>query len=261
MDIDEEMDESAAAHATAAATAAAVPALPDPMYPPPSTLQPTEMSPQHLYHMIEGQCQQLRQLACSDPARLSSMVWLGLNNLKKQVEQHIDHEQRQQQRMAISGAAAVMGNLTSEGVPLSSLLAPVAVSASKVGRPSSKRAFAAVEGRAASKLQLLLPADALDGAGAREDGLLRAEGKGGRQPRLKTARQSQEVSFRLAACDAASLIGSASAAASASACVSASVSSAASASASASAASSSARTAPSVRSSGRVLVPRVPFEG
>jgi hypothetical protein len=168
-----------------------------------SSFQPMEMSPQHLYHMIEGQCQQLRQLACSDPARLSSLVWLGLNNLKQQVEQHIEGERRQQQRMAVSGAAAVLGNLTSEGVPLSSLLAPMSASASKPGRPSNRRAHAAAEGRAASRLRLMMPAaaalvDGGDGDVSADEVADDEEGAG----RKRKLRRKEVVSFSACAAPA-----------------------------------------------------------
>jgi hypothetical protein len=274
MDRDEEIDESGVVQAAAAASAAlAMPTLPDPMFLPPSSLHPAEMSPQHLYHMIEGQCQQLRQLACSDPVRLSSMVWLGLSNLKKQVEQHIDHERRQQQQLAVSGSAALMGNLTSEGIPLSSLLAPVAVSALKAGRPSNRRAYAAVEGRAASKIRLMMPAaaalaavsegeDAARGAAASLEG--QAEEKES-QPRNKKIKRGQEVS--LAACVAAAAVAasvagatSESVAAGSAVFASSSSSSLPSASASASVAADSASAAPVMRWSSRVRVPLIPHD-
>ena len=207
--MDEELHEFAGDAGAAAAAASAVPALPDPMFVPQSSLQPVEMSPQHLYHMIEGQCQQLRQLACSNPARLSSMVWVGLNSLKQQVEQHIEGERRQQQRMATSGASAVLGNLTSEGVPLSSLLAPVPISASKPGRPSHKRAHAAVEGKVAARLRLMMPAAALEcggDGGAASEGT--AEGVEGADRKAKHRRR-EEVSP--SACAAAPAVASAAA--------------------------------------------------
>ena len=237
------------------------------MFFPVSSLLPVEMSPQHLYHMIEGQCQQLRQLACSDPARLSSMVWLGLDNLKKQVEQFIDHERRQQQWVAVSGAAALVGNLTSEGVPLSSLMAPVPVSASRPGRPSSKRALAALEGQAARKMCLALPAEAV--AALEGDGKRKGAGRG------STRADSDVSSFALTAAPtsvfvsaAASVLGGSAAVASpaaASADVLAPVSSfssfAPAAAAAAASSSSAACAAPAMRSSRRGLVPRVFFEG
>lgn len=55
---------------------------------------------------------------------------------------------------------AVSGNLTSEGYPLSSLVAPVPLTSSKPGRPSSRRARAAIEGVAARAMHVMMPAAA-----------------------------------------------------------------------------------------------------
>ena len=162
-DMDSELHHAEPAAAAAVASAAATTgasALPEPMFPSAVQLQPTQMSSQQLYHMIEGECQQLRQLACTNPAQLTSMVWLGLNNLKRQVELHIDVERRQQQHQLLVSSAAVAGNLTSQGLPMSVLMAPVPLTATKPGRPSSKRARAAVEGIVARKVQVMLPAAA-----------------------------------------------------------------------------------------------------
>ena len=151
----------------AAAPNAGVPAisdcsLPSPMYP--SSMQellPSQMTPQHLYHMIEGECASLRQLACTNPARLSGLVWMELHQAKIRITQHIDREERMQKQQAVTAAAAVVGDLTSEGFPLSSLLAPVPLTATKPGRPTSKRARAAVEGVAARKVRAMVPAHLL----------------------------------------------------------------------------------------------------
>jgi len=149
--------------AAAAAYASASPisdcSLPSPMYPSSMhELLPSQMTPQHLYHMIEGECASLRQLACTNPARLSGLVWMELHQANKRITQHIDREQRMQRQQAVTAAAAVVGDLTSEGFPLSSLLAPVPLTATKPGRPTSKRARAAVEGVAARKVRAMVPA-------------------------------------------------------------------------------------------------------
>jgi len=151
--------DASAAAAAHASTPAADYSLPSPMYP--SSMQelhPSLMTPQHLYHLIEGECASLRQLACTNPARLSGMVWMELHQAKMRITQHIDREQRMQQQQAVTAAAAVVGELTSEGFPLSSLLAPVPLTANKPGRPTSKRARAATEGKAARKVRVMLPA-------------------------------------------------------------------------------------------------------
>jgi len=122
-------------------------------------LPPSLMTPQQLYHLIEGECASLRQLACTNPAKLSSMVWMELHQAKMRITQHIDREQRMQQQQAMTAAAAAVGPLTSEGFPFSSLVAPVPLTANKPGRPSHKRARAATEGVAARKVRaMLLPA-------------------------------------------------------------------------------------------------------
>ena len=140
--------------------------LPSPMYP--SSMQelmPAQLTPQHLYHMIEGECSSIRQLACTNPARLSGLVWMELHQAKVRITQHIDREQRMQQQNVVSAAAAVVGGLTSEGFPLSRLLAPVPLTASKPGRPSSKRALAALEGVATKKVNAMLPSHMVIGGG------------------------------------------------------------------------------------------------
>src|SRR4051812_10077407 len=61
---DGEMPAVAPSHSAAADAAAAdaCPALPYPMYPPSmQQLLPAELTPQHLYHLIDGECQNLRQ--------------------------------------------------------------------------------------------------------------------------------------------------------------------------------------------------------
>jgi hypothetical protein len=206
--------------------------------------------------MINGQCQQLRQLACSDPARLSSMVWLSLKNLKQQVEQHIENERRQQQRMGVSGAAAVLGNLTSEGVPLSSLLAPVSVSAPKPGRPSSKRAHAAMEGRAAAKLKLVMPAAAMvEGGQAEGEAAVDGAGqKAGRKRQKQGVSSSAAAAVTVTATAAAVAVAAAAASASAAASVSAPLSFPCSVSAAAAASASAACSAVELGRGKRVIV-------
>jgi hypothetical protein len=154
---------AAASSAAAASASATTPEmlLPAPMYPAASLeLHPALLSPQQLYHMIEGECASLRQLACANPAKLSGLVWTELHQAKQRITQFIDREQRMQQQLHISAAAAASGDLTSEGVPLSSLLAPVPLTVSKPGRPSSKRSRAAIEGVAARKVRAMLPVQA-----------------------------------------------------------------------------------------------------
>jgi hypothetical protein len=132
--------------------------LPLPMYPLTALeLHPALLSPQQLYHMIEGECASLRQLACANPAKLSGLVWTELHQAKLRITQFIDREQRVQQQLNVSAAAAVTGGLTSEGIPLSALLAPVPLTLSKPGRPSNKRSLAATEGVAARKVRAMLP--------------------------------------------------------------------------------------------------------
>jgi hypothetical protein len=128
-------------------------------------LHPALLSPQQLYHMIEGECASLRQLACANPAKLSGLVWTELHQAKLRITQHIDREQRTQQQLNVSAAAAVSGGLTSEGIPLSALLAPVPLTLSKPGRPSNKRSRAAIEGVAARKVRAMLPGRAAGGEG------------------------------------------------------------------------------------------------
>jgi hypothetical protein len=142
----------------------AQPDLPTPMYDPfLQQLVPAQLTPQHLYHMLEGEAQQVRQLACSNPALLAGMAWMGMHNLKMQLTAHIDRERRSQHQAASAAAAAAQpGAYTSEGIPLSSLLAPVPLTAAKRGRPSSKRAMAAVEGVAARQVRAFLPAHLVD---------------------------------------------------------------------------------------------------
>ena len=167
--------------AAAAADFDLCPALPYPMYPPSmQQLMPAEMTPQHLYHLIEGECQNLRQLVCTNPALLSGVVWMGLNQLKVQVTAHIDREQRMQgHHAAMSAAAAAAGPaaFTSEGVMLTSLMAPVPLTATKPGRPSNKRARAATEGVASRKVRAVVPAHLL-GDGAAAAAAAAAEGEG-----------------------------------------------------------------------------------
>jgi len=153
-----EQEEEKGQAAAASTTSSEGCLLPAPMYPSPSLeLHPALLSPQQLYHMIEGECASLRQLACTNPAKLSGLVWTELHQAKVRITQHIDREQRMQQQLNISAAAAVSGGLTSEGIPLASLLAPVSLTQSKPGRPSSKRSRAAVEGVAARKVRAMLP--------------------------------------------------------------------------------------------------------
>jgi hypothetical protein len=149
--------EAAAAAAAAEEMSRAQLLMPTPMYPPALLeLHPALVSPQQLFHMIEGECASLRQLACTNPAKLSGLVWTELHQAKLRITQHIDREQRMQQRLHISAAAAASGDLTSEGVPLASLLAPVPLTVSKQGRPSSKRSRAAV-GHVARRVRAMLP--------------------------------------------------------------------------------------------------------
>ena len=128
-------------------------------------LHPALLSPQQLYHMIEGECASLRQLACTNPAKLSGLVWTELHQAKLRITQFIDREQRMQQQLNVSAAAAVSGGLTSEGIPLSALLAPVPLTLSKPGRPSHKRSLAATEGVAARKVRAMLPGRVAGGEG------------------------------------------------------------------------------------------------
>jgi hypothetical protein len=169
----EEKGEWATAAASSAAASAGASAgalellLPAPMYPvSPLELHPALLSPQQLYHMIEGECASLRQLACANPAKLSGLVWTELHQAKQRITQFIDREQRTQQQLNISAAASATGGLTSEGIPLASLLAPVPLTLTKPGRPSSKRSRAAVEGVAARKVRAMMPVQARGG----EDG-------------------------------------------------------------------------------------------
>jgi hypothetical protein len=128
------------------------------MYPPAVLeLHPALVSPQQLFHMIEGECASLRQLACANPAKLSGIVWTELHAAKQRITQFIDREHRMQQQSNISAAAAVHGGLTSEGIPMASLLAPVPLTLSKPGRPSNKRNRAAAEGVAARRVRAMLP--------------------------------------------------------------------------------------------------------
>jgi hypothetical protein len=173
---------AAAAAASPATSSAGESSLPHPMYPSASLeLLPALMSPQQLYHMIEGECASLRQLACADPARLSGLVWMELHQAKLRITQHIDREQRMQQQQVVAASAAVAGGLTSEGFPLAALLAPVPLTASKPGRPSSKRARAAVEGVAARQVRAMLP--------AHQQHMLAGGGQGGLQQQAATSSQ------------------------------------------------------------------------
>jgi hypothetical protein len=156
---EEEEKASAGLPRDVAAAVAAASLLPSPMYSSSSQeLLPTQMTPQQLYHMIEGKCASLRQLACTNPAKLSGLVWMELHQAELRITQHIDREQRMQQQLHISAAAAATGGLTSEGFPLSALLAPVPLTSTKPGRPSNKRSRAAIEGVAARKIRATLPA-------------------------------------------------------------------------------------------------------
>jgi len=171
-------EEEAAAAASAPNPLQECPALPDPMYGP-SHLVPASVTPQHLYHLIEGEYQELRQLACANPVMLSGMVFTGLRGLRVQVATQIGREQRTQQHYqhaAATAAAAASGSViapssfTSEGVPLSSLLAPVPITAAKAGRPSNKRSRAAAEGVTARKVQAMLPASLVGGGSGSRGG-------------------------------------------------------------------------------------------
>lgn len=183
----QEADEQAGEHGSEPAAAAAssselCPVLPYPMYPPSmQQLMPAQLTPQHLYHLIEGECQTLRQLACTNPALLSGMVWMGLSQLKMQVTAHIDREQRTQGHHAAMAAAtaAAPSAFTSQGVSLTSLLAPVPLTATKPGRPSSKRARAAMEGVVSRKVRAMLPGHLLgDGGAAAEERAVAGAGQG-----------------------------------------------------------------------------------
>jgi hypothetical protein len=147
--------------------------VPLPMYDPSiQHLVPSQMTPQHLYHMIEGECQNLRQLVCTNPTLLSGMVWMGLHQLKMNITAHIDREQRSQHHAAVFAAAAVQPDAyTSESIPLSSLMAPVPLTAVKAGRPSHKRALAAMEGVASRKVRALIPSHLLVGVTPRGVGV------------------------------------------------------------------------------------------
>ena len=68
---------------------------------------------------------------------------------------------------ATGGAAAAGGgasaesamdvDLTSQGIPLSSIISPVPITASKSGRPSNKRHRAALEGAVSKKIAVMVP--------------------------------------------------------------------------------------------------------
>jgi len=193
--------------------------------------------------IFEGECSSIRQLACTNPARLSGLVWMELHQAKVRITQHIDREQRMQQQNVVSAAAAVVGGLTSEGFPLSSLLAPVPLTASKPGRPSSKRALAALEGVATKKVNAMLPSHMVTGGG-----------EGGCSGAGKVKRAKTEVSKALHPPPVSIPVSSSAAAADCSAAAAAAAAAAADCSAAASGVSArwTAR--------GRLVVPPVVFE-
>lgn len=258
---------ASASHAQAAAAAGGVDGLlqlPAPMYPSASLeLQPALLSPQQLFHMIEGECAGLRQLACANPAKLSGLVWTELHQAKLRITQHIDREQRMQQQLHVSAAATVSSDLTSEGFPLAALLAPVPLTVSKPGRPSSKRSRAAVEGVVARKVRAMLPASQREGRTEhleQEDSAADVS-DGARAP--VTASSAEVAAAAAAACQAAvGTVGAAGAGAAAgsSSTVVRSVAASAAAAVGGGRGGAAAAAAARVSDKGRVLVRRAPFE-
>jgi hypothetical protein len=256
---------ASAPHAQAAAAAGGVDELlqlPTPMYPSASLeLQPALLSPQQLFHMIEGECAGLRQLACANPAKLSGLVWTELHQAKLRITQHIDREQRMQQQLHVSAAAAVSGDLTSEGIPLAALLAPVPLTVSKPGRPSSKRSRAAIEGVVARKVRAMLPAAEREGRTEhleQEDSAADVS-NGARAP--VTASSAQVAAAAAAACRAAvGAEGAASASAAAGSSSSAPTAGGGGGGGGGGGAAAAAAAAARVSGRGRVLVRRAPFE-
>ena len=106
------------------------------------------------------------QMACANPTFLAHSILTDLRMLRTKAQGSLDYEERKQ-RVAAS-ATTITNNsppsmpfFNSQGFPYSSLVAPVPITAKKLGRSSSKRARAAVEGVASKPIQVVLPATAV----------------------------------------------------------------------------------------------------
>jgi hypothetical protein len=145
----------------------ACPPLPSPTYDSGMMQQflPVRRSPQEIYHLVHGATQQFEQLATSNPILLMQHAWGIIQSGVAALQAVLDHEERRQQ----SGDASTttIGSfpphlaLNSQGLPLTSMLAPVPITAKKLGRPSNKRSRAALEGVASKKIRTMWPIAAL----------------------------------------------------------------------------------------------------